>query len=258
VPPALAPRLWWGHALVLAAVVGAGLLGFWQVEAWQERRAAEARDLTETEPVALGDVFGPDDPFPGDRVGQPVTLTGRWLGETVFVDGREHEGTDGFWRVDLLGLDDGAAIPVVTGWLATPDDAGAIDDAGPGLTGWLQPTEGAGVPDADPTDDVYPQLRTADLVQLVDEDLYSGYVVARDGLGGMPAADLAALPEVGRFTAIRNLLYGIEWWVFGGFAVFLWWRWLRDELGDDLRDDLGDAEDREARVTSDDPVASET
>jgi hypothetical protein len=31
-------------------------------------------------------------------------------------------------------------------------------------------------------------------------------------------------------TKLRNILYAIEWWVFGGFAVFLWWRWVRDEL----------------------------
>jgi len=233
VPPApsslLAPRLWWGHLLVLVAVTAAGWLGAWQVDAWQTRRDAEARDLTAVEPVPLTQVMGPDDPFPGDRVGQPVTLTGTFLDEgTVFVDGRERDGQDGYWLVKVLELDDGAAIPVVLGWVGSPDavnlPSGEVD-----LVGWLQPSEGTGVTDEDATDDVLPQLRTADLVQLVDADLYSGYVVARDGVGGLPAADLAALPDVGRFTAVRNLLYGVEWWVFGGFAVFLWWRWVRDE-----------------------------
>ena len=40
----------------------------------------------------------------------------------------------------------------------------------------------------------------------------------------------ASLPKPATFTAVRNLLYAVEWWVFGGFAVFLWWRWCRDEL----------------------------
>jgi surfeit locus 1 family protein len=48
-------------------------------------------------------------------------------------------------------------------------------------------------------------------------------------VAGLPAADLTQLPEASRFTAVRNLLYGVEWWVFGGFALFLWWRWVRDE-----------------------------
>ena len=40
----------------------------------------------------------------------------------------------------------------------------------------------------------------------------------------------ASLPKAETFTALRNLLYAIEWWVFGGFAVYIWWRWCRDEL----------------------------
>ena len=37
------------------------------------------------------------------------------------------------------------------------------------------------------------------------------------------------MPEVGTFTALRNLLYAFEWWFFGAFAAFVWWRWVRDE-----------------------------
>ncbi len=28
---------------------------------------------------------------------------------------------------------------------------------------------------------------------------------------------------------VRNLLYAIEWWFFGGVRAFIWWRWIRDE-----------------------------
>ncbi len=210
--------------------VAAVLLGFWQVEAWQERRDAEARDLTQARPVPLTDVLGRDDPFPGDKVGQPVTLRGTWLDTgTVFVSGRERDDVDGFWMVTPLGLPDDAAIPVVLGWVADLDSSPPAPTGESEFVGWLQPPDGTGTRDDDPTDDVVPQLRTADLVQLVDQDLYGAYAVARDGLAGLPAADLAELPEAGRFTALRNLLYGIEWWIFGGFAIFVWWRWVRDE-----------------------------
>ena len=228
-PTALAPRLWWGHALALVLVAAAATLGWWQVEAWQDRRDAEARDLTQAEPVPLADVLGPDDRFPADSVGQPVTLSGTWLGEgTVFVSGRERDGVDGYWMVTPLGLDHETAIPVVLGWVADPESAPAAPSGGAEVAGWLQPSEGTGAVDDDPSDDVLPQLRSADLVQLVDRDLYGAYTVARDGVAGLPAADLAQLPEASRFTAVRNLLYGVEWWVFGGFAVFIWSRWVRD------------------------------
>ena len=79
-------------------------------------------------------------------------------------------------------------------------------------------------------------MRIADAMQHVDQDLYGGYVIARsdsrDGQvePGLAAVTPAALPKPDAFTALRNLLYAIEWWVFGGFAVFIWWRWCRDEL----------------------------
>ncbi len=87
-----------------------------------------------------------------------------------------------------------------------------------------------------------PQLRVADVVQRVDQDLYSAYAVAQDGVAGLPAADLASLPDVGRFTAVRNFLYAIEWWVFGAFAVLIWWRWLQEQLGPREEEDAEDPE----------------
>ena len=75
-PRLLAPRYWGAHLLAVVAVVAAVLLGGWQYDAWQERREVEARDLTRAEPVPLADAIGPDDPFPGDKVGQPVVVEG--------------------------------------------------------------------------------------------------------------------------------------------------------------------------------------
>jgi cytochrome oxidase assembly protein ShyY1 len=227
------PRYWGYHLVVVVALVAAGLLGLWQFHGWQERRAAEARDLTEVAPVPLADVIGPDDPFPGDRVGQPVVVEGAWVPDaTVFVSGREHDGVGGYWVVDPVRVGT-SLVPVVRGWAAEPD-AVPPDAVPPGsgsveLVGWLQPSEGTGAVDDDPADDVLPQLRVADLAQRFDEDLYGAYVVAREPGPGLAVADLEQLPEAGRLTALRNLLYAVEWWFFGLFALFVWWRWAREE-----------------------------
>lgn len=216
-------------ALVLVAIAGA--LGWWQLQAWQARREAEARDLTELTPVPLTDVMGPDDPFPGTDLGRPVTLDGEWLPQGAFyVSGREHEGRDGLWLVVPLAVDASTepAIPVVLGWTEDVDTALVPTGAG-SVTGWLQPPEGNGSIDDDAGDDVVPQLRTADAIQRVDNDLYSAYAVATSPPAGLAPATLDSLPEVGRFTALRNLLYALEWWFFGAFAAFIWWRWVRDE-----------------------------
>ncbi len=229
----LTPRLLGAHLTALVCVAAAGGLGVWQLQAWQAQRTAAQVDLTEGDPVAVAEVIGPDDGFPGDRVGQPVDVRGTWLPEaTVLVSDREHDGAGGYWVVTPLTTGDAtaSALPVVRGWVAGPDDAPPAPTGAGEVTGWLQPPEGTGAVDDDPTDDVYPQLRIADLAQRVDGDLYSAYVVARDGVGGLPAGDLEALPETGRFTALRNLLYAGEWWVFGAFAVYIWWQFVRDSL----------------------------
>lgn len=223
-------------------------MGVWQYDAFQERRAAEQVDLTEKDPVPITDVLGPDDPFPTAGLGRPVDVHGTFLDAgTVLVSGRaDADGADGLWLVTPLsvGDPDQPAVPVVRGWV--PADT-TIDDVPPAptgevdLLGWLQPTESNQSPGRsdgevveDPEGRVIPYLRVADLVQLLDgQDLYGAYVVAREPLSadeaaGVDAATLDQLPPASRFTGLRNILYAIEWWVFAAFAVFLWWRYVRD------------------------------
>jgi surfeit locus 1 family protein len=245
--------MWAGHLLAIVLTAGAVLLGLWQLDAWQTRRADEARDLTRAEPVPLADVLGPDDPFPGRSVGQPVELAGSWVPSgTVFVSGRERAGQDGFWMVTPLAIGTDAAapaLPVVLGWVGDPDQAPPPPEGTDELVGWLQPGEGTGERDDDPSDDVLPQLRVADLAQRVDQDLYGGYAIAQHGVDGLPAADLAQLPDAGRFTAVRNLFYAIEWWFFGGFVVLIWWRWLGEQLAPDPDAPADEDEDQPDTVT---------
>ena len=242
-PAVWGPRSWPLHLVGLVCVLAAAWLGWWQVEAWQARRETEARDLTRVEPAPVSEVMGPDDAFPADRVGMPVDLAGTWVpGGTVYVDGRQHDGRDGYWVVTPLEIGPGdSAVLVVRGWTASPDDVPEPPAGEAELTGRLQPAEGTrGLVDQEPDDQVIPQLRIADALQHVDQDLYDGYVVvsrtatterggSNAGTAGLAEASADELPEVGRFTALRNLLYAVEWWVFGAFAGFVWWRWIRDQ-----------------------------
>lgn len=221
---AWALRRWPGHLLVLALLGAAIALGLWQYGSGQAQRDAATLDLTQTEPRPLSTILGPDDPFPAPSVGQPVTVRGIWVSEaTVYV-----ERDSGYWVVTPLALDGdaAAALPVVRG--VSPEPVAEPVDGEAELTGWLQPPESTGALDPDPTDDVLVQLRTADLVQRVDQDLYSAYVVAQDPTSGLASATLEQLPDAGRFTGLRNFFYALEWWVFGGFAVFVWVRYLLD------------------------------
>jgi surfeit locus 1 family protein len=126
---------------------------------------------------------------------------------------------------------------VVRGWASSVRAAAPAPTGPVRVTGWLQPGEGSGDPDPDPADDVIPDLAVSDAIQHVRQDLYGAYVIARTTTppavdGGRPLVPVtpAALPEASAFTSLRNLLYALEWWFFGGFAVYVWGRWCRDEV----------------------------
>jgi cytochrome oxidase assembly protein ShyY1 len=144
---------------------------------------------------------------------------------------------------------------VVRGWAPAAKDVPAPPTGAVEVTGWLQPGEGSGLADPDPGDDVIPEMRIADAIQHLDQDLYGAYVVAREvstssttGEAGSTTREAGlepvtpeSLPKAPASTGLRNLLYAVEWWVFGGFAVFLWWRFCRDELERDRTAGLADA-----------------
>lgn len=260
------PRLWGVHLLGLVCVAVAAGMGTWQYDAWQTRRAAEQVDLTEAEPLPLTDVIGPDDPFPTAGLGRPVELEGTWLGDaTVLVSGREDaDGDPGAWVVTpiTVGSATAPAVPVVRGWVpegTTLDDLGPRPSGQGAVLGWLQPPEpGAEADDTDEDagDDVLPSLRIADIVQRVDQDLYGAYVVAQepsaqDAAAGLEAATLDQLPPASRFTGLRNILYAVEWWFFGLFAAFLWWRHVRDTTREGREDEA------EGGAGEDDAVGSQ-
>jgi cytochrome oxidase assembly protein ShyY1 len=253
----LAPRLWGLHALAVVATVAALLLGIWQYDAWGSRREDQAASRANAPAKPLASVMSPDDPFPGSAVGQPVALSGRWVPRsTMYVADRELDGRRGVWVVTPVEVcaanancAKAPAMLVVRGWAPRVQDAPAPPTGQVDVTGWLQPGEGSGATDPDPADDVIPEMRVADAIQHVDQDLYGGYVIAKrvstrstngegstngagegSGVAGLRPVTPASLPKAETFTALRNLLYAFEWWVFGGFAVFLWWRWCRDEV----------------------------
>jgi hypothetical protein len=46
------------------------------------------------------------------------------------------------------------------------------------------------------------------------------------------------MPEASFTTGLRNLLYALEWWVFGLLAIYVWWRYVRDALRADAAGEL--------------------
>jgi surfeit locus 1 family protein len=238
----VAPRMLGLHALAIVLTAAAVLLGIWQYGAWAHHREDTASQLANAAARPLDDVLTSDAPYPGDAVGQPVTFSGVWLPRsTVYVADRDLHGRRGVWAVTPVAVCPAGsacakapAMLVVRGWVPKVADAPAPPTGPVQVTGWLQPGEGSGLGDLNPHDDVIPEMRIADALQHVDQDLYGGYVIARQvspgSTDGVHPVTPDSLPAPSSFTAVRNLLYAFEWWIFGGFAVFLWWRWYRDEV----------------------------
>jgi cytochrome oxidase assembly protein ShyY1 len=239
---ALAPRYWAGHLLAVVAVAVCVLLGRWQLGVWHDHRDDSAAQVTREDPVPLDDVLGPDAAFPASGVGRPVVVEGRWDPEhTVYVADRARNGRTGVWVVTPVVASTGSAIPVLRGWTTSPEAAPAAPDGRAALVGLLQPSEDTGAGESANHGDVVPELSTTALLPRASYDLYSGYAVATDrdlpsgdpaetGMSGLAPVTPAHLPGADASSGLRNLLYALQWWIFGAFAAFVWWRWLQEDV----------------------------
>lgn len=237
----LRPR--WVLALLAALAVAAGfaLLGRWQVERAIEQAVVVERPTEEVRPLA--EVAVPDGPTEQAATGQRVEVTGTFVpGDTVVIGGRLNDGVPGHWVVAHLEVMDAVpgGLPVALGWAADADTAQAAADrfdaeAGAEVTvvGRFLPSE---APMA-PADDADPQsMQTVAVAHLInvwadydDRPVYFAYVTATDPAQGLEAIS-SPPPEQAVELNWLNIFYAVEWVVFAGFAVFLWYRLVRDAV----------------------------
>jgi len=257
---ALKPR--WIAGLVFAIVVS-GV--FVLLSQWQFGRSVQpevpASPATE-ETRALTDTLKPGDFFPGSVSDQMVSAQGTYSPEKqVLVPGRLKDGNSGYWVVAAFAVDGapvltGAAasgqtwIPVARGWVADPDDAGPPPSGVLQLTGRLIPSE-APLPETAPGDGRASAVSVAELINRWDISSYPGFVAATteissDGSDVSAAAgadlkplDIGPQPPAQKFNWL-NLFYSLEWVVFAGFALFIWWRLVKDDYRRDLEEEYGD------------------
>jgi cytochrome oxidase assembly protein ShyY1 len=255
---ALQPR--WIAGLVFAiAVSGVFVL----LSQWQFGRSTQpevpVRPTTE-QVQALTKTLQPGDFFRGSVADQMVTASGAYdPAKQVLVPGRLKEGKTGYWVVTAFAVADapvlkGAAaspktyIPVARGWIADPADASAPPSGVIRLTGRLLPSE-APVPNTAPEPGRATAVSVAELINAWNVSSYPAFVSAtaeKSGTADVGAAagsgleplSIAAQPPAAKVNWL-NLFYSVEWIVFAGFALFIWWRLVKD----DYRRSIEDAED---------------
>ena len=225
--------------LVLVVMVVFTLLGLWQLNVAKDRGRAEAVTAAPKRPVAtLATVLRPHAPFPADGSGRRVRATGRYDGPgQVLVTPRLLHGRPGYWVVTPLVVPEtGARLAVVRGFVSDPAAAPA-PPAGTDVTvtGSLAPAEST---PSDPTATLPDgQLASVDLASLVNRwggSVYNAFIFATSEQPDVTAAAGSVVrvpppPPAGAGLAWRNAAYALQWWVFALFALYMWWRMVRDE-----------------------------
>lgn len=247
--PALRPKFWnvarrpkWIATLLLALLVAAlfAALANWQLQRSVDTSQAERPD-TETV-VPLESIAEPQAAMLPEAFGRMADADLAIVpGDTVLLSGRvNHEGP-GWWVVAHAVDGRGASLAVAVGWAATEaealEGAAGVDAAGP-----LGVVLGRYLPSESPQQSRFEAgersaMAPAELVNLWAEPpmaggspgVYGGYLVLAEPLAGLEAIDAPAPSRAVEFSLL-NLFYALEWVIFAGFAVFLWWRLVQDEV----------------------------
>lgn len=231
----VARRPRWIAMLVLALAVAAGFaaLGQWQLERSIASGTVVERD---TETVrALDEVATPQEQMPSSLAGQVVEASGRFVdGDYLTVSGRVNDGVEGYWVVGHLQTDGAspAALAVALGWAPTEREAtsaiAGLPTGSATVTGRYLPGEAPQLTDFEKGE--RSTLSAADLINVWPDfsgDVYSGYLVSHDEAAGLDLID-SPTPTTEVSLNWLNLFYAAEWAVFAGFAVFMWYRLVKD------------------------------
>ena len=246
----------WIAALLLALVVAAAFawLGQWQMGNAVRTQSVATLD-TET-PRPLAEVAELSKGVTDEGAGVVVELDGALVpGDTRVVAPRMNDGASGAWVVGHLrtsgpDAEDGAHLAVAIGWAPSTAEAEAAIErierdpefASPvRLEGRYMPSEAPKIPDADADPQSMQAMVPAHLANMwdgVEGSVYAGYLVVHPGASGAVAGDLLGAGGLDAIDSVAplpaeavnwlNVFYAIEWIVFAGFAIFLWYRLARD------------------------------
>jgi surfeit locus 1 family protein len=238
----LRPR--WVLALLLALGIAAAfaLLGQWQIERAVEQSTTVERPTEDV--LAFGDLVQPDAPTEQVATAQRVEVRGAIVpGDTVLIEGRLNDGVAGYWVVAHLEVTDAApgGLPVALGWAGDRDAAAraadAVDAAADGseieIVGRFLPSEAPVEPDEEGDPNAMSTVAVAQLINVWadydDRPVYFGYITTTDAAPGLEP--IASPPPEHSFELNwLNVFYAVEWVVFAGFAVYLWYRLVRDAV----------------------------
>jgi cytochrome oxidase assembly protein ShyY1 len=241
----LLSRRWIAFALVVVLLAWVA----WRLGEWQFHRLDDRRDRNaiierneEAGPRPIAEVMAPGEPVTRDSEWSIVEATGTYaVDDTVIVRYRTREGEAGVDVVVPLELADGTSVLVDRGWYATTNRGATTADvpAPPSgevtVTGWVRRDA-----EGDSTSVSGQSTRAVDSEEIgeaLDREVLGGWVDLRSE-SPEPAVPLepVELPELDNGP---HFFYGLQWWFFGGLAVFGFFFLIYDEMRGGRNDGRG-------------------
>lgn len=222
----LLSRRWIGFAVVVVLLAYlAWWLGGWQFDRLDERRAANSvvQHNEVADPVPVADVLAPGRAVdPGDEW-RLVSATGTYDADnTIVVRYQTNKRASGIDVVVPLVTDDGPALLVNRGWLATENQgAASLDDVPDPPTGevhvqaWVRAdATGSSIGVTDQSTRAVSSEAIGDALGI---DVYGGWAELKSE-DPPPATPLTPveLPDLGEGP---HFFYGLQWWFFGLLAI---------------------------------------
>jgi cytochrome oxidase assembly protein ShyY1 len=230
------------HVLIWLILIPAFIgLGMWQQSRYHER-SAENRVLSAAihgTPVPLDSLDAVGATVPRSERWKQVSASGTYdTAHQYLARNHQQDGNPGFWVITPLIADDGTAVLVNRGWIATSDNVQASPPipAPPAgrvsVTARLETTEtknSTGIRDITaglPAGQIS-LINTIALTEGTGLKLRGGYV---ELISSQPA-DAAGITLLGEPSLDSGpyLAYWFQWWLFAAMAVGAWWMIIRRE-----------------------------
>jgi surfeit locus 1 family protein len=231
----------WIAALALALTVAAvfAALGQWQLERSIASATIIDRD-TETL-VSLSSLETPQSTITTEGSGRRVSAVCSINSfDDLVVSNRQSPDREGSWLVRHCVTDRGNSLAVVAGWIPSGFNVASLSSRTGDVVGRYVPTESA--QQSDFRAGKREAIAVAELLNLWSDPgpVYGGYLVLEAAPQGLDAIS-TLVPTTQRELNVLNLFYAAEWAIFGVFALYLWFRLVKDTWERELEEASGDA-----------------
>jgi cytochrome oxidase assembly protein ShyY1 len=162
--------------------------------------------------------------------GRRVDVTATWTQESAVILDRRQGSANGSWLVVNTRTSDGTCLPVAVGWSPTLDSGEFvfIDDSPSTLVGRLVPSEDPATGDYD--NGRLTVVSSADLINRWEcTTMYDAFLVLDEAPAPLEHI-LSVMPLPQATINWLNIFYAIEWVVFAAFALYFWYRLVKDAV----------------------------